>query len=308
MKINLAKIARILFKINCILFVIAVALVLICSCTPAHADIKVMVIDTGIGQNNLLNSYVQYDSSDNYEDNLGHGTHVTGIILFGNHNRDPKHMILDPVCHDVKIYSCKYVAPKPYWGFGGEDLLSARLEIECIKRATRMGIDIINFSGGGAAYEQREYDAIKEFTDKGGWFVTAAGNDNSDLATHPYYPASYHIGVKELKKVKKTYENKKNGTAIIMTGDMEVDKFVPIKNMVVVESVEKDGRMARNSNRSPSAVKEIGVDIMSTLPDNKFGPMTGTSMATPAFLHRLLLYHCKKMEERKNDTTSRPGP
>jgi subtilisin family serine protease len=82
-----------------------------------------MVIDTGIGPHNKLVQGVQYENSENYVDRIGHGTHVAGIILYGNENLN------DPVCNRVKIYSCKYYDPSFQ---KGENL---KASIECIKKS-----------------------------------------------------------------------------------------------------------------------------------------------------------------------------
>lgn len=293
MKNKWLQAANILFKINCFLLVVALALFFLAWSAKAEAkDIKVMVIDTGIGPHKYLNSYVQYDGSSDYVDDVHHGTHVAGIIVFGNQNRYPRFSILDPICHKVKIYSCKYTRAKGDLAFFSTDKDEVKREIECIKRATREGMDIINISAGGVEFSQAEYDAIKEFD---GMVVAAAGNGGKSLETNPFYPASYRIGVKVKKRV--VVQKLLRGRFINVPVDIMVDKFKPLQNVIPVSSTYQNKVPFRQSNRSPAAVQENGVDIYSTFPDDGYGIYTGTSQAAPAFLHKFLQYACKRMEK-----------
>ncbi len=143
-------------------------------------DINVMVIDSGIGQHKMLAPYVKYTSGADYTDTLGHGTHVAGIIAYGNNG------LADPLCKRVKIYSCKY-----YFKFSSADT-NLELSNDCINQAVKMKMDYINYSGGGPGFEPEEYKALRKF--KGKIFVSA-GNEGKDLqyTRQGYYPASYPL-------------------------------------------------------------------------------------------------------------------
>lgn len=150
--------------------------------------IKVAVIDTGLGmralgQNNHLcnEGHKDFSGEDTYSadfgtkdpvptDSVGHGTNIVGVI--NQYSGEAKYCIVV-----LKFYN-----DVP---FGG----AAAAEINAIKYATNIGVDIINFSGGGFAYSEEEHMAIEAFLKKGGQFLTSAGNHNDDLEKAPMYPA-----------------------------------------------------------------------------------------------------------------------
>jgi hypothetical protein len=125
--------------------------------------------------------------------------------------------------------------------------------------------------------------AYKEFTQNGGTVVTVAGNERSDLSEHQFYPGSYayDFGFTKYQKKMKT----KDGKPVYTT----------LKSLYVVQNEARDTTMAPTSNTYPFAYKELGVDILSTLPNGQYGYMTGTSQAAPAFLHIILKQKCKEL-------------
>jgi subtilisin family serine protease len=132
--------------------------------------------------------------------------------------------------------------------------------VECFKRATRMRMNYISYAGGGAP-APGEKKALIEFAKQGGVTVVAAGNEGKDITKYPYYPASYSN---------------------------------QIPNMIIVENRSESGVLAKTSNTHPLAVSADGENVMSTLPKNGFGPMSGTSMSTAAVLHNLLMKECER--------------
>lgn len=144
--------------------------------------IKVFVVDTGISK---LPEFLPYLSKENnpydLNDAHGHGTHITGLILFGS-------TLKDAVCNEVEVISCRF--------FGGTHEVSTS---ECFERAVAMNADVINVSAGGQGFDRSEYMALKKFK---GDIVAAAGNSEYDPKTHklvkaawdiskePYYPAA----------------------------------------------------------------------------------------------------------------------
>ena len=131
--------------------------------------IRVMIIDTGIdGSLKELKPYLATSTSKiDLEDQLGHGTHVTSLVLKGRG-------LKDPVCANVEVYSCRY-----YPNF--------KTVPQCIAKAIELNVDIINFSGGGEDYDSLEHKLLKKFR---GLFVAAAGNEGKNLQKSGYYPAS----------------------------------------------------------------------------------------------------------------------
>ena len=119
--------------------------------------------------------------------------------------------------------------------------------IRAVRWATNNGADVINLSLGGAGYSQAMADAIRHASRRGTVVVMAAGNWGG---TSPDYPAAHAID-----------------------------------HGIAVGAVQRDGRLAWFSNRAGSRplnyVMAPGVGIKSTLPGNRSGYFSGTSMAAP---------------------------
>jgi subtilisin family serine protease len=110
-----------------------------------------------------------------------------------------------------------------------------------------MGAHIINYSGGGVEYSQDEYEAVKEAEKRGILFVAAAGNERSNSDQHHYYPADYTL-----------------------------------KNIISVTAIDPGTEVLPSSNFGVLTVDLAapGQNILSSLPNNSYGLMTGTSQAT----------------------------
>ena len=119
--------------------------------------------------------------------------------------------------------------------------------IRGVRWATNNGADVINLSLGGTGYSQAMADAIRHASRRGTVVVMAAGNEGG---ASPEYPAAHAI-----------------------------------EHGIAVGAVQRDGRLANFSNRAGSRpldyVTAPGVGITSTLPGNRYGRYSGTSMATP---------------------------
>lgn len=119
--------------------------------------------------------------------------------------------------------------------------------VNSIRYAIKMGANIINYSGGGTEYSQDEKDAIEEARQKGILFVAAAGNERSNSDKNKYYPADYGLS-----------------------------------NIVSVTAIDPSTEVLASSNYGVATVDIAapGQNILSTLPNNTYGYMTGTSQAT----------------------------
>lgn len=119
--------------------------------------------------------------------------------------------------------------------------------IASIKYAVKMGAHIINYSGGGTDYSQDEHDAVAEAEQKGILFVAAAGNERSNSDQYHYYPADYNL-----------------------------------KNIISVTAIDPTTEVLPSSNFGVNTVDIAapGQNILSCLPHNSYGLMTGTSQAT----------------------------
>lgn len=114
--------------------------------------------------------------------------------------------------------------------------------IEAILYAASFRVPITNNSWGGGRRSQALQDAIAS---SGALFVAAAGNRGSSTKM---YPAGYDL-----------------------------------ENIVSVAATDASDQLARFSNFSSTWVDlgAPGVDILSTLPNNRYGVFSGTSMAAP---------------------------
>ncbi|MCG7337144.1 S8 family serine peptidase [Sporosarcina sp. ACRSM] len=112
-----------------------------------------------------------------------------------------------------------------------------------IRYAVDNGADIINMSFVGQGYSQYLADTIQYALSNNVLVIAAAGNEKAD--TSDYYPASE-------------------------------------QKIIVVSATDNNDRIAQFSNTGSSIdVSAPGVDIVSTIPQRKFGSASGTSMAAP---------------------------
>ena len=109
-------------------------------------------------------------------DTHGHGTRVAGIIGAVGNNA----MGMSGVCWNVSIMPLRFISAADYGTVADA--------IRAIEYADAKGASVINLSWGGPDYSQALKDAIDA---AGALVVCAAGNDGSDLAASPCYPASF---------------------------------------------------------------------------------------------------------------------
>lgn len=211
-------------------------------------EIVVAVVDTGIDYDHPFlsgNHYVHgaSPSSRNYgvdfskgapdkktpADAHGHGTHIAGIIR--------------SVYPPVKILTLKYFNPNA----SGLENLNAT--IEALEYATKIGVDIINYSGGGPSSSKKELAVLKRAEARGIIVVAAAGNEKSniDIERNAYYPASYGLS-----------------------------------NIITVTAHDQKLSVLPSSNFGKNSVglAAPGNKIKSALPGGLSGYLTGTSQAT----------------------------
>lgn len=271
---NWLKVARILFRIN-VLIAVLIILILIAMSKLAHArpqltngnkkvEIRVMVIDTGIDDSNpWLIGRIDHTAFPkefkNLEgiDQIGHGTHVSGIILWGGFKMEDGYAFpipINPVCSNVKIISCKYYDPPSY--------TNLQNTVYCLRLAKFLKVDYVNYSSGGSEPSEKELQALEDLRSENIPVFIAAGNESQDLKKKAYYPASYGL-----------------------------------PNETVVGNVNKDGKLMSSSNYGGNTVYEVGEDVMSTLPGDtmRMGKMTGTSQSAPKALNRILVDLCRYM-------------
>ncbi|MGE7764366.1 S8 family serine peptidase [Peribacillus sp. NPDC096540] len=129
--------------------------------------------------------------------------------------------------------------------FNGEYAETADI-IEAIHYAVQQGADIINMSLGDTHYSEALNKAVQEAYSKGILIVAAAGNEGDmGKSVQRVYPAAYsHV-------------------------------------ISVAATDSKDKRTSYSNYHSTVDIAAPGDYILSTLPGNRYGWMSGTSMATP---------------------------
>ncbi|MDB9491293.1 S8 family serine peptidase [Dolichospermum circinale CS-534/05] len=120
--------------------------------------------------------------------------------------------------------------------------------IQAVNYATKMGVNLTNNSWGGGGFSQGLYDAISAAGKAGQLFVAAAGNSSRNADQSPMYPAAYNLD-----------------------------------NIISVAATDHNDNLANFSNYGASSVDLAapGVNILSTVPGNRYRSFNGTSMASP---------------------------
>jgi serine protease len=178
---------------------------------------------------------------DDNGDNDGHGTHTAGIIGAVGDNG----VGISGVAQRCSIMSVRIFKDN------GDCVTSAKLAL-AIKYSADNGARVSNNSWGGEIGRNGDvvYKAIQYAGNKGQLFVVAAGNDrlnlDSDFARS--YPAKYTLD-----------------------------------NILVVAASNSSGSLASWSDYGATQVDIVapGQSIYSTLPHNRYGKYSGSSMATP---------------------------
>lgn len=168
------------------------------------SDIVIAVIDTGVLYTHEDLAANMWDGSACVDEN---GAPLGGCVHgydFAGNDTDPTPDLTDPVgyhgTHVAGIAAATWgnnigvagVAPRAKIMALRFDLDVAS-EVRAIDFARQNGAKIINASYTGLNYSQAEYEAIKRFTDAGGIFVAAAGNEANNNEELPLYPANLEL-------------------------------------------------------------------------------------------------------------------
>ena len=186
--------------------------------------------------------FLSTGASGNPFDDNQHGTHVAGTIGAVHGNG----LGGKGVVPFVTLLPIKFLD-----GNGSGRLSDAIAAIDyMIDLKTRLGVNIkiANNSWGGGGYSPALEAAIRRAYDAGIIFVAAAGNSGSDNDSSPTFPANYDL-----------------------------------PNIISVTAIDQNQNLAPFSNYGASTVDIAapGVSISSTLPGQRYGALSGTSMATP---------------------------
>ena len=187
-----------------------------------------------------------YGNNDVMAGTPSHGTHVTGIIAAARDNG----IGMNGVANNVKVMMVRAV---PDGDEHDKDIANA------IRYAVDNGAQVISMSFGKSFSPQKNWvdDAVKYAESKGVLLVHAAGNDAKNIDSAENFPNPVfrdNSGVaSDFITVGASGDSTNGGFTASFSnyGKKSVDVFAP------------------------------GVNIYSTLPDDKFGNFSGTSMATP---------------------------
>lgn len=178
--------------------------------TTGQKKVIVAVVDTGLSQDNLdfidnlwvnegelngvdgldddANGYVDdihgwnfINETNSYQDNFGHGTHVSGVIgAMGNNSMGT-----------VGVAWHASLMPLKALNDSGTGTLSQA--VAAINYAIQMKAQIINCSWGSSVKSDLLEDVIQTASKAGILFVAAAGNNHYNNDLKPIYPASYNV-------------------------------------------------------------------------------------------------------------------
>lgn len=211
-------------------------------------DINIAIIDTGIDPTNQIfegRLFVGKSPAtfDNYGVDFSKGAQNLSSPIDQHGHGTHIAGIIAKYAPEAKLHILKYYNPM---ASGEENLKST---IEALRYAINLNVEIINYSSGGpeaSIEEKRLFDLAEK---KGIVIVSAAGNEgnNIDRFGHEFFPASYHH-----------------------------------KNIITVGSHDKSFTPLKSSNYGARSVDIFapGERILSTLPNNRQGYLTGTSQAT----------------------------
>jgi hypothetical protein len=185
-------------------------------------------------------------------DDNQHGTHVAGIIGAVHGNG----VGLGGVNSSIKILPIKFMDAA---GSGRlSDAIAAIDYMVDLKVNRGVDIKVANNSWGGGGYSPVLEAAIRRANDAGIVFVVAAGNDGLDVDLFPSYPGGYDV-----------------------------------ENVVTVAAIDESQNLAIFSNYGGQSVDIAapGVAINSSLPGQRYGKLSGTSMAAPHVTGSLALLY-----------------
>ena len=222
----------------------------------AATGVTVGIIDTGGGPHGDLNFLgghctVTGEADADWRDHNIHGTHVAGLIGASGGLRG--------VAPGVALRAYR-VFPDGEGGATNYAILKALI------LAAQEQCDIVNLSLGGGPFDEIVEEALADACNQGMLPIIAAGNDGRKAVSFP----AAHKGAVAVSAFGREQS--------FPTGSVEeADILRPPSS-----AVDPLAFIADFSNVGPQiAVTGAGVGVLSTLPNNDYGPLSGTSMAAP---------------------------
>jgi len=221
--------------------------------------VNIGIIDTGCGPHTDLQivggaNTVTGEPPDEFQDGGVHGTHVAGLIgAGGTPPTGLRGVAPGGPLHAYRVFPA---------GDGGATNYSV---LKAMIAAAGDRCDIVNLSLGGGPFDSIVEEAITDARNQGMLVVVAAGNDDRSAVS---YPAAY-TGATAV-------------SALGRIGTFPDGSLEQADVMLSPPGSDPDEFIAAFSNVGPQiAVTAPGVGVLSTLPAQGFGPMSGTSMAAP---------------------------
>lgn len=194
--------------------------------------------------NGFVDDYAGFNftsSTPQPRDSGSHGTHVAGIIVAEHDDTEA-----GPRHYVQGVAPAAKVLPLAFIDSSGSGSLFNAMQ--AIDYAVLRGAKVINASWGGPGCSAVLRDQVVGLYAKEVLFVAAAGNSGLDIDRSPEYPAAFNV-----------------------------------LSQITVGAVGSFDSRAQYSNFGAQGVHIFapGTEIVSTVPSNEKGPMSGTSMATP---------------------------
>ena len=175
--------------------------------------VKIAVIDSGCYihddiRGNLIEGYNYIDNNVNTSDNIGHGTHVAGIIAAGMDNGGivgfaPKANIIPLKCFDP-----------------GDSATVSRIARAIYDAVDVYNCKVINMSLGTKDNSETLKNAVNYACEKGVVLVASVGNDG---ASQKYYPAAYDnvigVGSVDENKEKSLFSQYNDSVFVVAPGE-----------------------------------------------------------------------------------------
>jgi outer membrane protein assembly factor BamB/subtilisin family serine protease len=138
-------------------------------------------ITISVSETDSLNGLNAVAQSGPPADDVGHGTHVSGIVGAVGNNA----LGVTGIAWNVQLMELKFL------GSSGSGTTAD--ELPCIEYAISHKANLINGSFGAASSSQAEMDAIQAAGKAGIIFVCAAGNSAENIDISPAFPADYPL-------------------------------------------------------------------------------------------------------------------
>lgn len=224
-----------------------------------ETGVQVGVIDTGAGPHGDLNlvsgvNTVTGEPRQEAKDAHGHGTHVSGLV--GSNGSPPSG--IRGLAPGVPLRAYR-VFPAGKGGATNYSILKAMI------LAAGDGCDIVNLSLGGGPADPVVEEAVADARGSGMLVMVAAGNGGRSAVS---FPAAYPLATAV--------------SALGREGTFPPGSLAQGDVLRPPSGTDPAEFIASFSNIGPQiATTAPGVGAISTIPDDRFGTMSGTSMASP---------------------------